>query len=169
MSKIRRFSRRARDDRGVALVEMVIVAPLLALLIGGIVEYGMLWRDDLSATTSTRAAARVASNLGDDNLADYEALLSLSSGLASIDGVTIEGVLIYEGSAADGAPDSSCFDSSGDPRSWSGECNYYSSADLVTVGGIDCSVSCSQFPANSTRSEERRVGKECRSRWSPDH
>src|SRR3712207_7642224 len=23
--------------------------------------------------------------------------------------------------------------------------------------------------ASSTRSEERRVGKECRSRWSPDH
>src|SRR3712207_7196940 len=25
------------------------------------------------------------------------------------------------------------------------------------------------FPAASTRSEERRVGKECRSRWSPYH
>ena len=24
-------------------------------------------------------------------------------------------------------------------------------------------------PANTTRSEERRVGKECRSRWSPYH
>src|SRR5204863_1918112 len=27
----------------------------------------------------------------------------------------------------------------------------------------------SSTPAGGTRSEERRVGKECRSRWSPDH
>ena len=26
-----------------------------------------------------------------------------------------------------------------------------------------------QYGANSVRSEERRVGKECRSRWSPYH
>ena len=32
---------------------------------------------------------------------------------------------------------------------------------LVTVGFID--------PGNWARSEERRVGKECRSRWSPYH
>ena len=25
------------------------------------------------------------------------------------------------------------------------------------------------YPANGVRSEERRVGKECRSRWSPYH
>src|SRR5687767_15736433 len=30
-------------------------------------------------------------------------------------------------------------------------------------GGVDSSV------AAALRSEERRVGKECRSRWSPDH
>src|SRR5690554_7194189 len=29
--------------------------------------------------------------------------------------------------------------------------------------------SCSHPPSSSIRSEERRVGKECRSRWSPDH
>ena len=27
----------------------------------------------------------------------------------------------------------------------------------------------SEPPVDVTRSEERRVGKECRSRWSPDH
>src|SRR5690349_24669270 len=34
----------------------------------------------------------------------------------------------------------------------------------VSVGGKDVG----DVPANK-RSEERRVGKECRSRWSPDH
>ena len=30
-------------------------------------------------------------------------------------------------------------------------------------------VDCHSFPEESFRSEERRVGKECRSRWSPYH
>src|ERR1035438_2879387 len=30
-------------------------------------------------------------------------------------------------------------------------------------------VASSESPGNHGRSEERRVGKECRSRWSPDH
>ena len=30
-------------------------------------------------------------------------------------------------------------------------------------------ISCQTCPANTYRSEERRVGKECRSRWSPYH
>src|SRR5205807_5979753 len=32
---------------------------------------------------------------------------------------------------------------------------------------VDCRGSCGA--SASRRSEERRVGKECRSRWSPDH
>ncbi len=145
-----RRARRAAGERGVAMVEMAIVAPLLALIRGGIVEYGTLWRDDLSVSTSTRAAARVVSNLGDDYLADYEALLSLNAGLSTIDGITIEGVLIYDASAADGEPSALCFDSSGDPRDWGGECNHYSAADLALVNSIDCTVSCSEFPNNAT-------------------
>src|SRR5690348_17629638 len=34
----------------------------------------------------------------------------------------------------------------------------------VGAGGADCFA-----PPHALRSEERRVGKECRSRWSPDH
>ena len=37
----------------------------------------------------------------------------------------------------------------------------------VENASIDFSTPLSQF--NATRSEERRVGKECRSRWSPSH
>ncbi len=150
MSRRPKLSRRAEDDRGVALIEMAIVAPLLALLVAGIVEFGTLWRDNLSAATSTRAAARVASNLGDDYLADYEAVLSLNSGLASINGATIEGVLVYRAAAANGEPSSSCFDGAGNPRSWSGECNFYSAADVATIVAADCTVSCSEFPNNTT-------------------
>ena len=37
-------------------------------------------------------------------------------------------------------------------------------AVVMVLGLVACSSS-----ADKTRSEERRVGKECRSRWSPYH
>ena len=41
---------------------------------------------------------------------------------------------------------------------------------LAQAGAEICSwVSETAFPPNHRRSEERRVGKECRSRWSPYH
>ena len=33
----------------------------------------------------------------------------------------------------------------------------------------DDMILCIENPEDATRSEERRVGKECRSRWSPYH
>ena len=42
------------------------------------------------------------------------------------------------------------------------------SEDLLP-GNIDIIFLSLEILEISTRSEERRVGKECRSRWSPDH
>ena len=40
----------------------------------------------------------------------------------------------------------------------------------VSVSKVDpCGICGKRVMENSVRSEERRVGKECRSRWSPDH
>ena len=132
------------------MVEMALVAPLLALVIGGMVEFGMLWRDDMTASASTRAAARVASNLGDDNLADYEALLALDAGLSGLTNLNIEGVLIYDASAASGDPHPSCFDGSGDPVDSAGRCNYYPATELSAISGIDCSSGCAEFPNDAS-------------------
>ena len=149
MSRLFRRRGRADGDRGLAMVEMAIVAPLLALLVAGTVEYGTLWRDSQTVTSSSRASARVVSNLGDNYLADYEALLSLNAALSSIDGVTLEDVLIYDASAVDGLPDASCFDGNGDPQDSAGYCNHYSGADVAAINLIDCTVSCVEFPNNS--------------------
>ena len=47
----------------------------------------------------------------------------------------------------------------------------YGGADLFVVGQYDDSASVAAVAIGSQvmRSEERRVGKECRSRWSPYH
>ena len=38
-----------------------------------------------------------------------------------------------------------------------------------TVGGLEDNELFAIIDTNASRSEERRVGKECRSRWSPYH
>ncbi len=134
----RRLRRRGRGDRGAALVELAIVVPLLGLLVAGIIEFGTGWRDALTVSSSTRASTRVVSNMADNRLADFEALLSLRSALAGIDGFTIEGVLIYDASRLDGQPDASCFDASGNAQaSFVGDCNYYSSAQVYSLTAAD--------------------------------
>ena len=40
---------------------------------------------------------------------------------------------------------------------------------VVTIVAILAVVAAAPVVAQATRSEERRVGKECRSRWSPYH
>src|SRR5438874_11190809 len=41
--------------------------------------------------------------------------------------------------------------------------------EIAGSGGIDAAGITAEQAKVSIRSEERRVGKECRSRWSPDH
>ena len=40
---------------------------------------------------------------------------------------------------------------------------------LVTSGAVAAGRELLEYPVLRSRSEERRVGKECRSRWSPYH
>lgn len=67
------FSRRkglsGRSERGAAAVEAALVTPLLILLVFGIVEYGMLFKDSLAVTSSIRSAGRMAS--AEPRLASY--------------------------------------------------------------------------------------------------
>lgn len=145
-----RRNRRAEGDRGLAMVEMAIVAPFLAMMMAGIVEYGTMWRDNQTLSSSTRAATRVVSNLGDNHLADYEGILSLNSGLSSIDGFTLEHVLIYDASSLDGEPHPSCFSASGTPQDSNGWCNHYTGAEIATIAASLCDPSCTDFQDTPT-------------------
>jgi len=116
-----------------AVVEVAIVLPLLALLISGIIEGGMAWRDSLTVSSGTRSAARVVSNLGSNRLADYEALLTLDAALDGLSTSYVVGVLVYDASAADGSVPAACLDSGGNPKSVSGSCNFYSAAMIKSM------------------------------------
>ena len=46
---------------------------------------------------------------------------------------------------------------------------FLGSALRPSVCETRAAIGTAEIPAETTRSEERRVGKECRSRWSPYH
>ena len=52
---------RWRDDRGAELVELALVLPVLLLVLGGIVDFGFLFKDFQVVTNAAREGARVAS------------------------------------------------------------------------------------------------------------
>lgn len=116
-----------------------MVVPLLTVLAFGMVEFGTAWRDSLTVSSATRAGARVVSSLGDERLADYQTLLSVQSALDAVDPAAIEGVLIYDASATDGAVPAGCLPA-GVPRALSGQCNYYTGAQLASLDESDHSA-----------------------------
>jgi Flp pilus assembly protein TadG len=52
--------RRLRRDQGQAFVEFAIVLPILVLLVFGITQFGMAFRNYLAITDAARVAARAA-------------------------------------------------------------------------------------------------------------
>jgi len=58
---VRRRHALVRGDRGVSAVEAAIVVPVFLLLVVGVVEFGLAFKDQLAVTSAVRAGARIAS------------------------------------------------------------------------------------------------------------
>lgn len=142
-----RRGRRAAGERGANMVEFAIVVPLMALFVFGLIELGMAWRDTLTVNTAARSGARVASNLGNERLADWETISAVKAALADIDNADIEAVIVYDASAADGQIDSNCLVGGG--ISVLDECNYYSPAQLQSLVETDFTTNGSTCAAGA--------------------
>ena len=49
-----------RDNRGQAMVEFALVVPILCLVLFGVIQFGVLYKDYVTLTDATRAGARKA-------------------------------------------------------------------------------------------------------------
>lgn len=58
--------RSSRDDRGSQAVEFAILAPVLLLIIAGIVTFGFVFNAQITATQAAREGARLAAICGQD-------------------------------------------------------------------------------------------------------
>lgn len=68
-----------RGERGAAAVEFALVFPLLALLVLGIIDFGMLVSANLTVTNAARDAARTASLGGTEAEIRAQATAGLTS------------------------------------------------------------------------------------------
>ena len=70
-----------KRDRGAAMVEMAIVLPLFVLLVFGLIEFGLLFRERLTIASATSSAARTGATMGARAEADIRILEALEAGL----------------------------------------------------------------------------------------
>lgn len=76
--------RRRDKDSGATLIEASLVFPILILIVIGILELGMLFKDYLSVSYLSREGARIGALAGDDPGADCAVLLGIQN-LATTD------------------------------------------------------------------------------------
>jgi len=81
-----RYKRRSGSERGVVLVEMALVAPILILLVIGIMEFGLAFRDRLTVSNGTQSAGRVAAALGNSDDSDIAVLQAVEQSLGILPG-----------------------------------------------------------------------------------
>jgi Flp pilus assembly pilin Flp len=109
-SRLNTIRSQTRDESGAALVEFAMVAIVLLMIVFGIVEFGLAFRDRLTMANSSQSASRITAALGNDDSADYETLLALAQSLETLpaSGIGIvKAVDIYEADG-NGDPLSNC-------------------------------------------------------------
>lgn len=86
-------------DRGATIIEAAIVMPVLMLIIFGVLEMGMLFRNYLSVTQLTRDGARSASAYGRDYDADFRTISVIKNTVDVITSGEVKRVVIFDATA----------------------------------------------------------------------
>jgi Flp pilus assembly pilin Flp len=110
-SQITTLRRRAFEDQdGSSMVEFALVAVLLLMIIFGIVEYGLAFRDRLTIGNAGQSAARVGTAVGNGPEADQVMLDALEQTLANLPsgGIGIVKYVDFYKADANGNPVGGC-------------------------------------------------------------
>jgi hypothetical protein len=87
---------RRRGERGAAIVEMAILAPVLVLLVFGAIEMGLAFKDRHTVSSAANSAGRTGATAGQDDVADYAILQAVEAAFGSqVDPDVIVHVDIY--------------------------------------------------------------------------
>jgi Flp pilus assembly protein TadG len=139
-----RIRARCGDDsseRGAVLVEAAFVLPVLLLLIFGMIEFGLVFKDSLTLSEMVQAGARVGSELGSQSTdltasppvdsTDFEILTAVMAASHPLNS-TIQYVTIFNADGANGNVPAGC--SGANAASVPGECNVYPGAYVESLG-----------------------------------
>ncbi len=122
------------QQRGAAIVEAALIMPVLLLLVFGVLEMGMLMRDNLTLAQSTRDGARAASAYGNIDDADFRILQIVGNASSAVPDRVVTKVVVFDPGSLNenGAPSNTCKTANvGQAASGpNGACNVYTLADI---------------------------------------
>jgi Flp pilus assembly protein TadG len=99
-----RSGRRDRGERGAALVEAAIILPVVMLIVFGIIEWGLAFKDALTVSSATRAGARTASAMPRQSGMAATTKAAMERAVAALPNGSIQTMWIYKADA-NGFPD----------------------------------------------------------------
>lgn len=92
------------DDRGATLVEFAIILPILLLILFGIIEWSLAFKDSLTVASATRAGARTASASPRSPTFAADTAAAMDRAVTALPKDSIQELWIYR-AAADGTPE----------------------------------------------------------------
>lgn len=135
--------RRGGADRGAALLETLLVAPVFFAVILGIFEFGVIYRDVITTSDAAASGARMGAVLGprptDSGVsADYEIVRQVRNSLAGMPVEWIDRVVIFKAAGPGaGSAESQVPNQCKTGGSVSGVCNVYDPANAFLAVETD--------------------------------
>ncbi len=145
---------RDRKERGAAMVEFALVAPLFFLVVFGGIEFGLMFRSHITIEDISRSAARVASIERDNPDADREILQEVAARSQGLQR-PIRKVIIFSATSLDDGLPAGCIDGAGNPFTRAGVCNAYG-ANFAAVANGTAALETGLTPAQ--RSQWNNLG-----------
>jgi hypothetical protein len=128
------------------MVEMAIVVPIFIVLVFGMLEFGLAFKNKLTMSHAANAATRRATVLGNDARADIEILEAFEEGLvgaASVDWIVYVDIFKANDDGSKGVYDRYTYDADGVPCDWD-PCPDPSIVDPVVYGSPDDYPPCAR-------------------------
>ena len=137
---------RARTDGGAMLVEMAIVVPIFIVMVFGMLEFGLAFKDKLAMDHAVTQGSRRATVLGQDATADIEILEAFGDGpmgAATMDIVVWVDIFKTNTDGSKGVYDRYVPDADGVPCDWD-PCPDPAIVDPATYGSPDDYPPCAR-------------------------
>jgi Flp pilus assembly protein TadG len=100
-----RSGHRCRSEGGAALVEAAIILPVVLLIVFGIIEWGLAFKDALTVSSATRAGVRTASAMPRQSNMAAQTKAAVEKAVAALPNGSIQQMWIYKADPSTGYPD----------------------------------------------------------------
>jgi Flp pilus assembly protein TadG len=135
---------RCQGDEGSVFAEFALILPVLATLLLGMVEMGVLFRQQTEFATFVQLASRTASQAAKSRGADQSILTAVRAGMGGLENTTITKVIIYNADSAT-KPSAACLATTPNPTTGAGQNNTTSDCNVYNLAQINAATSAANF------------------------